>query len=155
MNENISSAQRMSVGEVSKRSGVAVSTLHYYETKGLLEPQRTAGNQRVYSRGVLRRIAIIRVALSAGIPLAEIKKALEPIPHDRKPSASEWAEVSTEWSAELSRRIIQLQKLQGNLENCIGCGCLSLIHCPLRNPQDILGSAGSGPVRLLHEDQLD
>jgi MerR family transcriptional regulator, redox-sensitive transcriptional activator SoxR len=63
----------LSVGEVAKRSGVAVSTLHFYETKGLIRSARTRGNQRRYPRSILRRIAIIRVAQRAGIPLATIR----------------------------------------------------------------------------------
>ncbi|WP_439885381.1 redox-sensitive transcriptional activator SoxR [Pseudomonas syringae] len=148
MTKKLLPTQQMSVGEVAKRSGVPVSTLHFYETKGLLEPKRTAGNQRVYSRAVLRRIAIIRVAQSAGISLSEIKAALDPVPHDHVPTASEWASVSTHWSGDLRQRISQLQNLLNNLERCIGCGCLSQDYCPLRNAEDHLGQSASGSLLL-------
>ena len=157
MKEKISDAQSLSVGEVAKRSGLPISTLHFYESKGLLKAQRTTGNQRVFSRGVLRRIAIIRIAQSSGVSLAEIKAALEPIPHDRKASAKEWETVSKVWASSLKQRIAQLTQLSESLEGCIGCGCLTMGECPLLNPEDALGEAQSGPIlfeRTLHEKSL-
>ena len=138
----------LSVGEVAKRSGVAVSTLHFYETKGLIRSLRTEGNQRRYPRGVLRRVAVIKVAQRTGIPLASIQAALANLPQGRAPTAEDWAELSRTWRAELDDRIRRLAQLRDQLDDCIGCGCLSLKTCPLRNPQDALGAQGAGP-RLL------
>ena len=138
----------ITVGEIARRSGVPVSTIHFYETKGLIHSRRSAGNQRRFPRGVLRRIAVIRVAQRAGLSLTEIKIALAHLPHDRAPSHSDWAELSAVWKSELEARILRLTQLRDQLGNCIGCGCLSLIDCPLRNPADALGREGPGP-RLL------
>lgn len=143
----------LSVGEVAKRSGVAVSTLHFYETKGLIRSLRTGGNQRRYPRGVLRRVAVIKVAQRTGIPLASIQAALARLPQGRAPTAEDWADLSRAWRAELDERIRRLSQLRDQMDDCIGCGCLSLKTCPLRNPQDALGEQGSGP-RLL-EAELD
>ncbi len=60
--------RELTVGEVAERSGVAVSTLHFYEAKGLIRSNRTRGNQRRYPRSVLRRVAVIKVAQRTGIP---------------------------------------------------------------------------------------
>jgi MerR family redox-sensitive transcriptional activator SoxR len=141
----------LSVGEVAKRSGVAVSTLHFYETKGLIFSLRTEGNQRRYPRGILRRVAVIKVAQRTGIPLATIQAALAALPQGRAPTAEDWAELSRAWRAELDERIRRLSQLRDQLDDCIGCGCLSLKTCPLRNPQDALGAQGAGP-RLLEPD---
>jgi MerR family redox-sensitive transcriptional activator SoxR len=141
----------LSVGEVAKRSGVAVSTLHFYEAKGLIRSLRTEGNQRRYARGVLRRVAVIKVAQRTGIPLATIQAALARLPDGRAPTAEDWAELSRVWRAELDERIRKLGQLRDQLDDCIGCGCLSLKTCPLRNPQDVLGAEGAGP-RLLEPD---
>ena len=141
----------LSVGDVAKRSGVAVSTLHFYETKGLIRSLRTEGNQRRYPRGVLRRVAVIKVAQRTGIPLASIQEALAALPEGRAPTAEDWAALSRTWQAELDERIRRLTQLRGQLDDCIGCGCLSLKSCPLRNPQDALGAQGAGP-RLLEPD---
>jgi MerR family transcriptional regulator, redox-sensitive transcriptional activator SoxR len=140
----------LSVGEVAKRSGVAVSTLHYYESKGLIRSARTRGNQRRYPRAVLRRIAIIKVAQRAGIRLATIQKAIASLPEDRVPTLADWRKLSTAWKLELENRIRRLTQLRDRLGDCIGCGCLSIKVCPLRNPMDELARQGSGP-RLLEQ----
>ena len=116
----------LSVGEVAKRSGVAVSTLHFYETKGLIRSLRTGGNQRRYPRGVLRRVAVIKVAQRTGIPLASIQAALARLPEGRAPTAEDWADLSRAWRAELDERIRRLSQLRDQMDDCIGCGCLSL-----------------------------
>lgn len=141
---------QLSVGEVARRSGVAVSTLHFYESKGLISSQRSAGNQRRYAREVLRRVAFIKVAQRVGIPLAEIAQALATLHSgSTAPSRADWARLSAAWRHELDERLRQLQQLRDQLDDCIGCGCLSLDRCRLRNPADTLGQAGPGPQRLL------
>jgi MerR family redox-sensitive transcriptional activator SoxR len=139
---------RLSVGEVARRSGVAVSTLHFYETKGLIASSRTDGNQRRYPRDVLRRIAVIRVAQRVGIPLDEVAAALATLPGDRAPTRADWARLAARWRGDLELRIEQLRKLRDTLDGCIGCGCLSLAQCRLRNPGDALAEEGAGPRRL-------
>lgn len=138
----------LTVGEVARRSGVAVSTLHFYEAKGLIRSLRSDGNQRRYPRGMLRRIAVIRVAQRTGIPLAAIRDALAAIPADRPVTAADWTRLSARWKAELDERIAALTALRDQLGACIGCGCLSMSDCPLRNPDDVLGAEGPGARRL-------
>jgi MerR family transcriptional regulator, redox-sensitive transcriptional activator SoxR len=140
--------KELTVGEVAHRSGVAVSALHFYERRGLIESHRTAGNQRRYARDVLRRIAIIRVAQDVGIPLAEIAEALSALPDGRTPSREDWSEMSAGWAKQLDRRISRLKKLRDGLADCIGCGCMSIDKCPLRNPRDRLAGKGPGARRL-------
>jgi MerR family transcriptional regulator, redox-sensitive transcriptional activator SoxR len=139
----------LTVGQLAERSGVAVSTLHFYEAKGLLHSRRTAGNQRRYARDALRRVAFIRAAQRVGIPLRAIRDALAQLPEERTPTPRDWARLSAAWRAELDARIAQLLQLRNNLTQCIGCGCLSLGHCALANPGDVLGNEGPGPRRLL------
>ena len=138
----------LTVGEVAERSGVSVSALHFYERKGLLRSIQTAGNQRRYYRGVLRQVAVIKVAQRAGVPLALIKQSLASLPMDRAPSAEDWRAMSGRWRDELDARIRRLIQLRDQLGDCIGCGCLSIESCPLRNPGDELAGQGPGP-RLL------
>ncbi len=140
--------RELTVGEVAKRSGVAVSAIHFYEAKGLILSWRNAGNQRRYPREVLRRVAIIKVAQRLGFPLADIRRALDALPQGRTPTARDWARLSARWHAELDDRIARLTKLRDQLTGCIGCGCLSMSDCPLRNPFDELAEEGAGP-RLL------
>ncbi len=138
----------LTVGEVSARSGVAVSAIHFYETKGLIVSWRNGGNQRRYARAVLRRVAIIKVAQRLGLPLASIKEALDSLPRGRTPTEHDWRRLSARWREELGARIETLTRLRDQLTSCIGCGCLSMHECPLRNPGDALASEGAGP-RLL------
>jgi MerR family redox-sensitive transcriptional activator SoxR len=138
----------LSVGEVAARSGVAVSTIHFYEAKGLIKGWRSTGNQRRYGRDVLRRVAVIKVAQRLGLPLATIKRAIDSLPGGRTPTAKDWQRLSAEWRRELDRRIALLQKLRGELDGCIGCGCLSLKACRLRNPDDAMAEQGTGPQLL-------
>ncbi len=120
-------------------------------SKGLIKGWRSAGNQRRYSRDVLRRVAIIKVAQRLGLPLSVIKQAIDSLPDARTPTAKDWRQLSAGWRNELDRRIALLQKLRGQLDGCIGCGCLSLKLCRLRNPGDSVSDQGSGP-RLMEPD---
>ncbi|MGK9053809.1 redox-sensitive transcriptional activator SoxR [Neorhizobium petrolearium] len=145
----------LTVGEVAERSGVAVSTLHFYETKGLIKSWRNRGNQRRYPRVVLRRVAVIKVAQRTGIPLADIAEALSVLPHDRPLTAKDWQGLSETWKKKLDQRIASLTALRDQLTGCIGCGCLSMQDCPLRNPYDVLGEKGAGPLLLDGEEIAD
>jgi len=138
----------LSVGTLAARSGVAVSAIHFYETKGLIASWRNTGNQRRYPREALRRVSIIKVAQRLGIPLASIKDALDSLPKGRTPTDQDWRKLSASWHAELDTRITKLTRLRDKLTGCIGCGCLSMKDCPLRNPWDELSEQGPGPQLL-------
>ena len=144
----MASHDELTVGEVAQRSGTTVSALHFYEAKGLIHSQRTAGNQRRYSRDMLRRIAIIRAAQRVGMPLASIRDALASLPEARTPTRRDWTRLSAIWREELDIRIQQLIQMRDTLDDCIGCGCLSLRSCALNNDEDHLSEEGSG-ARIL------
>ncbi|MDA5281302.1 redox-sensitive transcriptional activator SoxR [Streptomyces sp. NPDC054904] len=134
----------LTVGQLSARSGVAVSALHFYETKGLISSRRTSGNQRRYTRDALRRVAFVRAAQRVGIPLADIGEALSQLPEGRTPNREDWALLSEAWRSELDQRIAQLSDLRDRLTDCIGCGCLSMKTCALSNPDDVFGDRMAG-----------
>ncbi|WP_137932438.1 redox-sensitive transcriptional activator SoxR [Mesorhizobium comanense] len=139
----------LTVGQVARRSGVAVSALHFYETRGLIRSHRTSGNQRRYARDVLRRVAVIKIAQEVGISLTEIGEALASLPEGRAPTRDDWSLLSTAWRDGLDHKIAQLKKLRDGLSDCIGCGCMSIDKCPLRNKGDKLAREGTGARRLL------
>jgi MerR family redox-sensitive transcriptional activator SoxR len=149
MNRSGALPKVLSVGEVAARSGVAVSALHFYEREGLIQGWRSGGNQRRYERAVLRRVAIIKVAQQVGIPLAEIRARLAAMPGGKTPGKAAWAGLAAEWRADLERRIALLTRLRDRLDGCIGCGCLSVGECPLRNPGDVVAGEGAGPRHLV------
>ena len=139
----------LSIGDVSRRSGLAASALRYYESIGLIASARTAGDRRRYPRSVLRRLAVIRSAQNVGLSLDEIMTALAEVPVAAAPTKAQWTRISASWRPVLDRRITDLQAVRDNLAQCIGCGCLSMRQCALYNPQDELGRQGSGPRRRL------
>jgi MerR family redox-sensitive transcriptional activator SoxR len=139
----------LSIGEVSRRSGVAPSALRFYESRGLIHSVRGGGNHRRYHRAMLRRISIIRVAQTLGLSLQEIGSALASLPRDRAPNKRDWAKLSSHWGKRLDQRIAALQNLRERLSGCIGCGCLSMKNCALYNADDRAAQLGSGPRYLL------
>jgi len=140
--------QELTPGELARRSGVAVSALHFYEREGLIDSRRTAGNQRRYTRETLRRVAFIRMSQRLRIPLARVRDALATLPSDRVPTSRDWARLSAGWRKDIDERIERLQRLRDNLADCIGCGCLSLRSCAMFNPDDVLAGQGPGAARL-------
>ena len=149
MDEPAWDQKELTVGQLSARSGVAVSALHFYERQHLITSRRTSGNQRRYRRDTLRRVALIRVAQRVGIPLADIGAALAELPDRRTPNRQDWERLSRRWKNELDERIHRLQQLRDEFSECIGCGCLSIDRCLLANPYDQLSTHGTGPRRLL------
>lgn len=139
----------LTVGDVARRSGLAVSAIHFYERKGLIVADRTGGNQRRYGRDVLRRLALIRAAQEVGLPLSEVADALSALPQKRTPTPEDWRQIATRWAETLDQRIRILQRLRHDLDGCIGCGCLSLQRCQLVNPADQFGEEGTGAVSLV------
>ncbi|MEU3046141.1 MULTISPECIES: redox-sensitive transcriptional activator SoxR [unclassified Streptomyces] len=144
----------LTVGQVSARSGAAVSALHFYEAKGLIRSRRTSGNQRRFTRDTLRRVAFIRAAQRVGIPLATIREALAELPEERTPDREDWARLSAAWRSELDARIQQLARLRDHLTDCIGCGCLSLENCVLSNPGDVFGERLTGSQLLPEHERV-
>ncbi|MDV7104651.1 redox-sensitive transcriptional activator SoxR [Vibrio sp. TH_r3] len=144
----------MTVGEVAKRSGVKVSTLHFYEQKGLISSWRNQGNQRRYHRNVLRRIAVIKAAQMVGLTLEEIAVSLADLPEHQAPNRQHWQQMASNWSAMLDHRIQQLQALKDDLGGCIGCGCLSMDSCAIYNPQDIRAKTYAEKTLLSHPEEF-
>ncbi len=136
--------KELTIGELSGRSGVAASTLRFYEREGLIHSRRTSGNQRRYGRDMLRRVSFIKVSQGVGISLAAIRQALSVLPEGRTPTRADWETLSRGWERDLTERIAVLQRLRDNLTGCIGCGCLSLDLCPLVNPGDAMAAKGPG-----------
>ena len=137
----------LSVGDMASRAGVPVSTIHFYESEGLIESWRTPANHRRYDRRELRRVAIARVALTVGVSLKEVKDVLDRVPRGKAVSKADWETAARPWAEMLDERIDMLVRLRDQMGFCIGCGCLSLDSCPLYNQDDALGKNGPGPRR--------
>jgi MerR family transcriptional regulator, redox-sensitive transcriptional activator SoxR len=135
----------LTIGEVSRRSGVAASALRFYEERGLITSERAGSGHRRYPRPVLRRIAFVVFAQRIGLTLDEIGGELAKLPPDRAPTRRDWSRLSSGWSTRIESRIAELERLKAGLTECIGCGCLSLDRCRLANPGERAGGLGPGP----------
>jgi MerR family transcriptional regulator, redox-sensitive transcriptional activator SoxR len=127
---------QLAIGELAAGAGVTTSTLRFYEDRGLISAERTSGNQRRYSKALLRRVAFIRTAQQVGLTLDEVAEALASLPRQRTATKVDWARLSRTWRPRLDEQIERLGRLRNTLDGCIGCGCLSLRTWTLRNPHD-------------------
>ena len=139
----------LTIGDLADRTGLAVSAIRFYETKGLVHPLRNAGNQRRYDRADIRRLSFIMIAQQMGFPLARIGELLQDLPPHKAPTKADWARMSASLRAELGNRIATLTAQRDKLDGCIGCGCLSLDNCHLYNPADVAQRFGPGPRYLM------
>ncbi|AMO54319.1 redox-sensitive transcriptional activator SoxR [Endozoicomonas montiporae] len=143
----------LTISEVAERTGVAPSALRFYETKQLIRSIRTAGNQRRYHPSMLRQISVIQIAQKLGVTLEEIAKAFADLPENRTPNKKDWDKLARHWGKQLDERIAVMQRLRSQLNGCIGCGCLSMKHCELVNPDDAVASHGSGARYVMEEPE--
>ena len=139
----------LTIGDLARRTGLAVSAIRFYETHGIVHPVRNAGGHRRYGAHDLRRLSFAMIAQKLGLPLADIAAHMADLPVHKAPSKSDWARISTAMRADLNTRIAQLERLRDSLDGCIGCGCLSLEACALYNPADVRAAEGPGPRTLM------
>lgn len=137
------------IGELARRTGLAVSAIRYYEDKGLVQALRTSGNQRRFLRSDIRRLSFILIAQKLGLGLTQIESELAKLPQGRTPTVSDWQRISRSLRTEIDARIQLLNRTRTKLDECIGCGCLSLQRCALYNRDDRAGAAGPGPRYVL------
>ena len=149
MQTRLKSSDLLPIGDLARRTGLSVSAIRFYEEKGLVEPIRTAGNQRRFLRSDIRRLSFILIAQQLGLALSEIEAELAKLPHGRTPTASDWNAISQSIRGQLDAKITQLERTRDRLDGCIGCGCLSLSRCQLFNKNDHLSEQGPGPRQVL------
>lgn len=146
-------AELLAIGTVAARAGVSPATLRFYEERGLVQAIRTTGNQRRYPRQVLRRLAFIAAAQRVGLSLREVGRLLEDLPSETAPTPADWSRVATPWRELVEARIRTLERLRTSLDECLGCGCLSLTRCALFNPDDVARGEGAGSRWVRHAGQ--
>ena len=139
----------ISIGDLAARTGLSVSAIRFYETKGLVSPLRNNGGQRRFLRSDIRRLSFVLIAQQLGFTIEQIGENLKTLPNGRAPTAKDWAKISVRFRDELDTRINTLTRLRDNLDGCIGCGCLSLRKCALYNPDDRASRHGAGPRYLV------
>lgn len=148
-------AARLTIGQVARRTGLSVSAIRFYETRGLVTPLRNAGGQRRFRASDIRRLSFVLIAQQLGFPLEEISERLGALPEGRTPTKRDWARMSQSFRKVLQERIDIMIRMQDRLDGCIGCGCLSLANCALYNPEDRAHRFGAGPRYLLGDPPPD
>ncbi|HZG47806.1 MAG TPA: redox-sensitive transcriptional activator SoxR [Allosphingosinicella sp.] len=138
----------LAIGDLAARTGLSVSAIRFYEARGLVSALRNAGGQRRFLRSDIRRLSFIRIAQQLGFTIEEIGGLLAALPQGRTPTQKDWAKISRVFRRRLDERIAAMSRMREKLDECIGCGCLSLRRCALYNPQDRLGRQGAGPQLL-------
>ena len=139
----------ISIGQLAARTGVAVSAVRFYEDKGLLQSIRTSGNQRRFLRSDIRRVSFILIAQRLGLSLWEIEEQLALLPQGRTPTPRDWRQISQRMRSAIDEKIKLLSLTRAKLDECIGCGCLSLQKCQLYNRGDKMGASGATGPRLV------
>ena len=143
----------LSIGDLAGRTGLTVSAIRFYEKKGLITPDRNAGNQRRYTGADIRRLSFILIAQQIGLSIEQINEVMASLPEARTPTKADWAKLSRQFRATLDARIAVMQRMRDNLDGCIGCGCLSLKVCQLYNPEDKAWRLGVGPRYIISDER--
>lgn len=155
METDMNKSPEITIGQLARRTGLAVSAIRFYETKGLVAPERNAGGQRRFPRSDIRRLSFVIMAQKFGFTITRIQELLASLPDSRTPTAEDWQEISKNFRSELDAQIASLEKMRDQLDGCIGCGCLSMEKCALYNPADSARKLGPGPRYLLGNSYTD
>ncbi|HEX8294437.1 MAG TPA: heavy metal-responsive transcriptional regulator [Pyrinomonadaceae bacterium] len=109
----------LKIGDVSRRSGIGVEALRFYEKSGLLDrPSRTYSGYRVYGEDVLERLAFIKQAQALGFSLDEIRRIVEDARKGQSP-CDEVREIVRRRMEELDERLRELQKYRRELRQTL------------------------------------
>lgn len=109
------------IGDLSRRTGVKVPTIRYYEQMGLIDaPERSEGNQRRYGKPELERLAFIRHARDLGISIEAIRELIDLSGHADRPCADA-DRIAKEQLSAVRGRIVRLQRLEKELERIATC----------------------------------
>jgi len=149
------SKDALTIGQLARRTGLAVSAIRYYETQGLIRPARNAGGQRRFLRSDIRRLSFVKIAQQFGFTLPKISALMASLPEGRTPTKRDWEKISRQFRSTLDAQIQTLEQLRDNLDGCIGCGCLSLKKCRLYNADDRAARLGPGPRYVMGDRPAD
>jgi MerR family redox-sensitive transcriptional activator SoxR len=126
------------IGEVSRRAGVSISAIRYYERNGLLPEAERVSGQRRYTEEV------IDVAKQAGFSLAEVGTLLRSIDQGA-PAHEQLQALAARKLPEVDALIARAQQMRDWLTTASACGCDSLEVCGLFDPDSLtVISAGGG-----------
>jgi MerR family redox-sensitive transcriptional activator SoxR len=118
----------LTIGEVSRRTGLRPSALRYYESEGLLPPPRRVNGRRRYDGDALSRLALIRMAQEAGFTIEEIRMLVTGFPVGT-PASARWQALARRKLDEVEAQIARAETMRRILRQSLRCGCLDLDEC--------------------------
>lgn len=120
-----------SIGQLSKRTGVKIPTIRYYEQMGLIDPpERSEGNQRRYTRDGLSRLSFIRHSRDLGFSMEDIRGLLELSIHPEKPCAGAHS-IAVRHLKDVQDRISKLRRLERELKRITKCDAENVADCAI------------------------
>ncbi len=118
----------LSIGELSRRSGLPSPTIRYYEEMGLLPRAPRVSGRRVYDEGTVDRLLVITFAKEAGFTLREIKQLFNGFASET-PAGVRWQKLATEKLAEMEALAVRVAAMKELLREALRCGCVELDAC--------------------------
>lgn len=118
----------LTIGEVSRKTGLANSAIRYYEREGLIPKAPKEGGRRIYGIEILDQLALIELAKQAGMTIRETKKLLGGL-DGKRPAAEAWQKLTREKLEEIESRIQSLEQMKHVLEVLRSCDCPTLDDC--------------------------
>jgi MerR family transcriptional regulator, redox-sensitive transcriptional activator SoxR len=121
--------EELEIGEVARRAGLRPSAVRYYESRGLLAPdRRNAGGRRLYSAEAVERLALIRFARNIGFSLDEIRSLFHGFPEETPPS-ERWTGLVELKLSELEAMSRRIETMRAALHRMARCRCVDLDQC--------------------------
>ncbi len=118
-----------SIGQLSKRTGVKIPTIRYYEQMGLLNaPERSEGNQRQYTIEGLNRLSFIRHSRDLGFSINAIRDLLELSQHPEEPCADAHV-LAVEHLKDVQIKLAKLKRLEKELKRISKCDASNVAGC--------------------------
>ena len=118
----------LSIGELSRRAGLASSAIRYYEEMGLLPRAPRAGGRRVYDETAVDRLRVIAFAKEAGFTLREIKQLFNGFASGT-PAGQRWQKLAKAKLAEMEALAARVEAMKALLREALRCGCVELDAC--------------------------
>lgn len=116
------------IGDVASATGIATSTLRYWESKGVLSAYRRVHGQRRFGPEALERVALIEIAKRTGFTLAEIRVLLAGL-SDNMPPPRVWEQLAQRKLPEIERKLAETQAMKRMLQEGLQCRCVTLQDC--------------------------
>src|SRR5262245_44325046 len=121
------SDQQLAIGELARRTGVAVSALRYYEQAGLMPPASRVSGQRRYPASAVRLVGVILLLREAGFSVREMRPLMAAL---RSHSLAGWRDLARHKIANLDQRIAKAQAARSALQHALACPHADLVDCP-------------------------